>query len=166
MVDKIIIIGTVESRYNVPRLQRIHPTSSQVPISRKGKISVWIQRTIVRTYFFPTPSEYVVTRLSTVVEGNSKSHAISSSLQLNSNPNDCIIRIDNTLEFTYIRYSIRWTSFQTPFIECPQTTHGDKGVPVENATSILSYNDDTSSNFSICTAEARHDNTPACCFPA
>ena len=35
---------------------------SQVPISRNGKFSVRIQRTIVTTYFFPTHWEYIIMR--------------------------------------------------------------------------------------------------------
>ena len=45
----------------------LYRTFSQVPTSRNGKFSVRIQRTIVTTYFFPTPWEYVITWLDYIM---------------------------------------------------------------------------------------------------
>ena len=63
--------NTVLSCYNVPRLQRIHRYKVLFPRSRfhvMENSSVRIQRTIFTTYFFPTPWEYVVTRLECIVK--------------------------------------------------------------------------------------------------
>ena len=61
--DVTIRINAVDSRYNVPRLQRIHRYNVLFPSSR---FHVMEKRTVVTTNFFPSLWEYAVTRLKCV----------------------------------------------------------------------------------------------------